>query len=135
MLTGTVPSLVKYFSGALLIILVAVPAQAQNVVELTCSGPSVAGPVVVNGQRQSLTYTPLGDQQVRFYGTLTGDFGQAQMYYEGYTPIPPFDGVLWAPQFTVWIKVLENGSVPHMIIYEGRATLQAPRELAWLNCS
>jgi hypothetical protein len=135
MLTCAVPSLIKYFSGALLVALIALPVQAQIVVELTCSGPSVAGPVVVHGLRQSLTYTPLGDQQVRFYGTLTADFGQAQMYYDGYTPLPPFDGVLMAPQFTEWIKILENISEPHMIIYEGRATLQAPRALAWLNCS
>ena len=135
MLTCTAPSFVKYFSGALLIALIALPVQAQNVVELTCSGPSVAGPAVVHGLRQSLTYTSLGDQQVRFHGTLTANFGQAQMYYDGYTPLAPFDSILWAPQFTVLIKVLENGSAPHMIIYEGRGPLQAPRELAWLNCS
>jgi hypothetical protein len=135
MLTCTAPSLMRYFSGALLVVLMALPVQAQIMAELTCSGPSVAGWIVVQGLRQSLPYTPLGDAQVWFNGTLTGDFGQLQMHYEGYTPLAPFDGILVAPQFTVLIKVLENISEPHIIIYDGRATLYAPNELAQLNCS
>ena len=88
MLTRTTPLLLRYFSGVLLVGLIALPVQAKINIELTCGGPSVAGWIAVQGLRQSLPYTPLGDAQVWFDGTLTGDFGQLQVHYEGYTPLP-----------------------------------------------
>jgi len=135
MLTCTAPSLIKYLSGTLLVGLIALPVQAQNIVELTCSGPSIEGQAVVRGVRQASPYTPLGDEQVQFRGTLTANFGQAQMGYEGYTRLAPFGGMLVAPKFRMPIKVLENVSALQMTIYEGRETLGSPKVLAQLNCS
>jgi hypothetical protein len=131
--TFTAPPLIKYFSGALLVGLIALPVQAQQIAELTCQGTFMGVRAVVQGQRQYAPYNSLGDGHVRFSGVLKADSGAAQMMYEGYTRVGAFEGILQGAQGVLPIAVLDNTG-GQMIIYRGGASLGAPPIVGQFVC-
>jgi hypothetical protein len=111
---------------------------ATEVYEVTGTGSFQEQPATITGQYASEPYNALGDATVRFVGTLRSPLGQAELSYEGYTNLAPYDGYLNVQSGpyqgnTYKVGILDNTS-GQFVIYDGKPTLGAPNELGRFVC-
>jgi hypothetical protein len=108
------------------------PAAAQQVNQLTCQGHIYGLRAVISGQRLFQPYNALGDGEVAFNGQIQTANITGTIQYGGYTNAA-FDGFIQSAAGSVRIAVLDNTG-GRMIIYEGGASLGAPREIGVFIC-
>ncbi len=112
--------------------LIALPAAAQQVNQLTCQGQIYGLQAIISGQRLYQPYNALGDGEVAFNGQIQAGNISGTIQYGGYTS-GAFDGLIQSSAGSVNITVLDNTG-GRMIIYEGGASLGAPTEIGVFIC-
>lgn len=109
-----------------------------EVYEVTGAGSFQNQRAEITGQYSYAPYNALGDGKVQFVGTLRSPLGQAELGYEGYTNVTPYDGYLNVQSGpyqgnTYRVGILDNTG-GQFVIYDGRPTLGAPNELGRFVC-
>jgi hypothetical protein len=112
--------------------LLATPALAQQLNQLSCQGQIYGIQAVILGQRLFQPHNALGDGEVAFNGQIQAGNIAGTIEYGGYTS-GAFDGFIQSSAGSVSIAVLDNTG-GRMIIYEGGASLGAPTEIGVFVC-
>jgi hypothetical protein len=111
---------------------------ATEVYEMMGTGSFQNQRATITGRRIYAPYNAMGDGTVQFVGTLRSPLGQAELGYEGYTKLAPYDGYLYMQSGpyqgnTYKVSILDNTG-GQFVIDDGKPTLRAPNELGRFVC-
>jgi hypothetical protein len=125
--------MVRAYASVLLAGLFFFTVATREVYVLACQGSFNGWPATLQGQREFVPYNQLGDGYIRFAGLLKIRTWSARLFYEDYSTLAPYEGILQTSDGRWAISVLDN-SGGQMLIYQGGEHLGAPPLIGQFVC-
>jgi hypothetical protein len=125
--------MLRAYTGVLLAVLMILSPATREVYLLTCQGSYNGWPAALQGQREFVPTNQFGDGYVRFAGLLRIRTWSARMFYEDYSNLAPYEGVLQTNEGYYSISVLDNTG-GQMLVYQGGESLGPPALIGQFVC-